>query len=570
MAEAAPVNSDDTASTSTVTNAQCDLCFSEFLVNWACHDCAQKLCDSCQTLHSRSNASKQHGIWLLREDKDDEMESGSDAIDIDDIELHICRIHEEQVCELYCNLCDMFVCHICVRSIHKTHNITDIGESAEQKFNRLSKRFEHLERYELEKARKMIENLEQNKVEYVSSVALKKELIKERNEKMKFELDNLTDKMLKELETKEEVDLQFINRKQFKLQNLSTKVSEAIHFCRNNLSNKGGISLLDACAEAERKIEKLRLPSAENGPERINPPEFVPGKQDEEIETVFGILEYEPTPVLTRRRTTVAFPLSIKAQVIASFAQKARNGIYSICTTGNGNAMIGTEERIVQVVTITGKVLASIKVDITPYNIACSKLGKDLYMSTWNMEIKKLKNGSFTRFIDTSPFHAQGLCVNEDGEILACLYHKEDQFGKIVRYDSAGKSLQQICSDERRRLMFQNPVKVAASVTRDIVVVDMAKKCVIAVGADGQRKFTYKGVNAVKFEPKCIDCNTLGSILVGDHEDRIHMLDKNGKFLQYIMTPEHGLNDIIGLSSDQEEKRIWVSCFDKVIIATLV
>lgn len=76
MAEAAPVNSDDTASTSTVTNAQCDLCFSEFLVNWACHDCAQKLCDSCQTLHSRSNASKQHGIWLLREDKDDEMESG--------------------------------------------------------------------------------------------------------------------------------------------------------------------------------------------------------------------------------------------------------------------------------------------------------------------------------------------------------------------------------------------------------------------------------------------------------------------------------------------------------------
>nr|XP_022333644.1 tripartite motif-containing protein 45-like [Crassostrea virginica] len=563
MAEAAPLSSEN-------TEVQCDLCFSEVLVNWSCHDCAQNLCDNCQTLHSRSNASKQHGILHLKEDKDEEMESGSDAIDIDEIELHICRIHEENVCELYCNLCDMLVCHICVRSIHKTHNISEIGESAEQKYNQLIKKFEHLEKYELEKARKKVESLERNKVEYVSSAALKRELIKQRNEKLKFELDNLTDNMLKEIETKEEVDLQFINRKQFKLQNLSTKVSEALHFCRNNMSNKSGISLLDACAEAARKIEKLRLPSAESGPDRINPPEFVPGKQDEEFASVFGVLEYEPRPALTRRRTTVAFPHSIKAQVVASFTQKARNGVYSICTTGNGNAMIGTEERIVQVVTITGKVLASIKVDITPYNIACSKLGKDLYLSTWNMEIKKLKNGSFTRFIDTSPFQAQGLCVNEDGEILACLYHKEDQFGKIVRYDSAGKSLQQICSDERRRLMFQNPAKVAASVTRDIAVVDMAKKCVIAVGADGQRKFTYKGLNGGKFEPKCIDCNTLGSILVGDHEDRIHLLDKNGKFLQYIMTPEHGLNDIIGLSSDQGEKRIWVSCYDKVIIATLV
>lgn len=563
MAEAQSESSDS-------TNVKCDLCLSYFLVNWACHDCAQNLCDNCQTLHSRSNASKQHGIWHLREDKDDEMESGSDAIDIDDMEVHICRIHEEQVCDLYCNLCDMLVCHICVRTIHKTHNISDICEAAEQKFNQLSKKFEHLEKYELEKARKMVQSLEENKVEYVSSALLKRELVKERNEKLKFSLDNLTDNMLKEIETKEEVDIQFINRKQFRLQNLSVKVSEAISFSRNNMANKSGLGLLDACAEAERKVEKLKLPSADTGPVKISPPEFVPGKNDEDFSIVFGTLEYEPRQILTRRRTTVAFPYNIKAQVIASFTQKARNGIYSICTTGNGNAMIGTEERIVQVVTITGKVLASIKVDITPYNIACSKLGKDLYMSTWNMEIKGLKNGSFTRFIDTSPFHAQGLCVNEDGEILACLYHKEDQFGKIVRYDNAGKSLQQICSDERRRLMFQNPSKVATSVTRDIVVVDMAEKSVVAVGADGQRKFTFKGINGGKFEPKCIDCSTLGSILVGDHEDRIHLLDKNGNFLQYIMTKDHGLNDIIGLSSDQEEKRIWVSCYDKVIIATLV
>lgn len=29
----------------------------------------------------------------------------------------------------------------------------------------------------------------------------------------------------------------------------------------------------------------------------------------------------------------------------------------------------------------------------------------------------------------------------------------------------------------------------------------------------------YKGVNVVKFEFKCIDCNILGSIFVGDYED---------------------------------------------------
>lgn len=57
---------------------------------WVCYDCVQKLCDSCQILYFRSNVSKQYGIWFFCEDKDDEMEFGSDVIDIDDIELYIC------------------------------------------------------------------------------------------------------------------------------------------------------------------------------------------------------------------------------------------------------------------------------------------------------------------------------------------------------------------------------------------------------------------------------------------------------------------------------------------------
>lgn len=81
---------------------------------------------------------------------------------------------------------------------------------------------------------------------------------------------------------------------------------------------------------------------------------------------------------------------------------------------------------------IMGKVFVSIKVDIMLYNIVCFKFGKDFYMSIWNMEIKKFKNGFFICFIDISFFYVQGLCVNEDGEILVCFYYKEDQFGKIV------------------------------------------------------------------------------------------------------------------------------------------
>lgn len=56
------------------------------------------------------------------------------------------------------------------------------------------------------------------------------------------------------------------------------KVFEVIYFCRNNLFNKGGISLLDVCVEVECKIEKLRLFLVENGLERINLLEFVFGK----------------------------------------------------------------------------------------------------------------------------------------------------------------------------------------------------------------------------------------------------------------------------------------------------
>ncbi|XP_078322979.1 uncharacterized protein LOC144622229 [Crassostrea virginica] len=111
---------------------------------------------------------------------------------------------------------------------------------------------------------------------------------------------------------------------------------------------------------------------------------------------------------------------------------------------------------------------------------------------------------------------------------------------KVVRYSSAGTVLQEIQYDSQYQSLYQDAWYIAENVNGDIIVTDFQKRKVIAVDILGLSRYTYSGRNN-DLDACSVATDSVGHVFVTDYTgDKIHMLDRNGRFLRYI-TPQGGI-----------------------------
>ncbi|KAK3097355.1 hypothetical protein FSP39_008972 [Pinctada imbricata] len=167
------------------------------------------------------------------------------------------------------------------------------------------------------------------------------------------------------------------------------------------------------------------------------------------------------------------------------------------------------------------------------------------------------RGGKVSKLVSTSPFSPNGIqVITESQQFIVCLIGTNG--GKIVRYSKNGTSrLKTIMNDKTTGLpLFKFPRRVTRNDNGDLGVVDLSLHSLIVVDDDGCTRWIYKGSeesrrNGVTFDPwdVCVDRDQ--NYLVsntGNHS--VDLLDKNGKFLRYILTTEHGIKFPLGLSFD--------------------
>ena len=49
----------------------------------------------------------------------------------------------------------------------------------------------------------------------------------------------------------------------------------------------------------------------------------------------------------------------------------------------------------------------------------------------------------------------------------------------------------------------------------------------------------------------------------------MHLLDKNGQFLMNVLEKDQGLSEVLSISSDLNSNKLWATCYDKVIVASV-
>lgn len=133
--------------------------------------------------------------------------------------------------------------------------------------------------------------------------------------------------------------------------------------------------------------------------------------------------------------------------------------------------------------------------------------------------------------------------------------------GKITRYNHNGEVTQTIEYDSTNsELLYNKPRYITENNNGDIVVSDYfyALGAVVVTDRQGRHRFTYHDI-----DPGGICTDSLSHILVCDFDcSSVNVIDKNGKFLFYLLMRPSGIFRPLSLCYDDNTHRIWVGSCD--------
>ena len=150
------------------------------------------------------------------------------------------------------------------------------------------------------------------------------------------------------------------------------------------------------------------------------------------------------------------------------------------------------------------------------------------------------------------------LCCLHNGDIVVTFRESS----KVTVYNEDGQIKQTL---DHINTKFKYPLKVSVNkVNQDIYICNHVKKHsssagkLLAVGVDYQLRYEYTGQGDSEFTPVGVCTDEIGHILITDcKNDRVHILDKEGQFIQYILTSQQGLSNPKAIDVDTEGY-LWV------------
>lgn len=162
-------------------------------------------------------------------------------------------------------------------------------------------------------------------------------------------------------------------------------------------------------------------------------------------------------------------------------------------------------------------------------------------------------------------------CSPSTGDLFVGMWIPDKDIGKIAKYDNMGKLTLSIQYDKEGRTIYSHPLYVKENKNWDVIVSDF-EHGVVVTDCEGSYRFSYTGPTLKpRIQPGGICVDVLSNILVCDWNTKtVHVIDKNGVFLDYILTEKSpGIHDCpISLDMDFHTNHLWVVSFEKVSVYT--
>ena len=219
-------------------------------------------------------------------------------------------------------------------------------------------------------------------------------------------------------------------------------------------------------------------------------------------------------------------------------------------------AWVQTGDKKLQLMDRDGSVRDNINTDFDFLDITITSAGDLLLTDCDNNCIKSVSRHKFVSTLFRTSGKPWGLCCLHNGDIVVTLRDNS----KVLVYSSNGQIKQKM--DD---IKFRCPMSVSVNkVNQDIYICDYEKDSfdspgkVLAIGDNGQLQYEYTGQSSSKFIPVEVCTDHMGHVLITDCKNEfVHIMDREGQFIQYILTEQQGLSLPNTISVD-EEGYVWV------------
>nr|XP_022288877.1 uncharacterized protein LOC111100981 [Crassostrea virginica] len=526
--------------------ARCDLC-KVAIVQSYCDFCHVNLCKPCIGEHISDDYSK-HTIvpFELRR---------STPI------YPKCENHPNKICDLQCNDCYIFLCSHCLASKqhNKDHELSKLEEIFNQKKDHILKDKEEI-KLQLMPAYEDIATELENEIASldVDYNKLTMELSKHREELHK-EIDIAINQREREIDENKVNHLSILKKHLEEIKQLQSLMQETIHSLNEKEDSN---EVTPTISYSSKNQEFSKLPPKVN----VSMPKFIPQQmKKEDLCRLIGKLTPLSTTleerVFTAKKPNISYKeLLDEPEVLNTI----RTGLEKL-----GSVTCFNEEEI----WTSGRTAGDIKCFNTqgvlkktiqtksgewPVDIVVYSDGALVY-SDWKTRTGyKVKNDQTEEIIRLQGWRPANLCVTSSGDLLVTMLSDDNTQFKVVRY--LGSTIKQTIQfdDDGQPLYSRNTYfkHITENRNLDICVADNEAGAVVVVNQAGKLRFRYTGQSLSTknkpFKPWGIttdsQCRIMTSVI---NNHCIHVLDENGRFLQYIDNCD--LNFPAGLCVDNDD-----------------
>ena len=575
-----------------------------------CNTCGEKLCSNCKEAHIESNDRRNHSVVEY-----------VNKLSPDHVGSLLCHDHKDKDCIYWCQTCAKAACIDCVTSLHLGHMFAKLETIIQEKRNGLQDRLHKLESTSRREWEGLMEEAKQATAEFLDKVNGTEKELEERAKEFHQKVEQILESSKKQLKEMVETNIAILHKQEKIFADGLKKVEQEIKEYEDRLRYGEVESVLQYNVDQKREKEilpklssvhppvfvsskldtqsltemfgKLTIPESTHDTEQepqsqsqSQPPHDTSQdahnsstgmvtKPTEQEKTQTGSVEESKSTSAVSQDTPKgpspgpAPPESTNQLVPSPFVESEFNVGYilpSIAHVTSGRAWIQTADGVLKLMDRRGIVCDTIETRFYFEDVAVSNQGNILLCDTENNCINSVLRNKSTKTlfkiqIQIGWFKSQcksyGLCCLQNGEIAVTF--ADD--GRVVIFSMSGKVIQEL-----DRKLFKHPYRIAENkINSDLCIVDKADRNfisvgkVIALGKDNKVRYEYTGIDKRQsFIPCGLCTDDAGQVLVTDFDNQtVHILDKDGKFRQYLLTGEQGLRNPVSINVDNEGNA-WV------------
>ena len=480
-----------------------------------CNTCGAKLCMNCKQAHLENNDTRHHSITEYAK----KLMPGS-------LSPPTCHEHNGKECVCWCQTCCKAACMDCITKSHHGHKFTELETILHEKRATLQQELKNLESNKLKEWQDLMIKAKKMTSDFSGQVDDTEKELEDKAKEFHTRVEEIKETYKKQLNELKISNLDILQEQEKMVSDGLEKVKQEIKECEDRLRSSDMESLLEHEDAKGGKKDTLPIISC------VTPPVLTPSQIDTKALTeMFGLLTIFPTHLIPKPSVKSQFDTEINYP--------------SVICVGSGQAWVKTKGTI-QLVDRHGAVKDTIYTDFHFHDMVLSPQG-DILLTDWDNNCIKAISRDKTIKTFKLKWEPCGLCCLQNGDIAFT------SLGHVTIYSSSGKVIKEL-----NKKLFSGPRRVVQSkVNIDIYISDYRK--VVALDEDYRVRYEYTGEgDGIPFEPFDLCTDNAGRVLVTDQgNNRVHILDKDGVFRQFLQTRKQELKWPRSIDIDSEGNA-WV------------